>query len=185
MLHKLADLINMFNLVTLDRLMIGGSALFVLIVLIFWITRRKGRSSDAAWLPPELQGARLIGVESDLSLRGEFNINGRLDRLYQLEDGRYVPVERKNHRQARVFSTDKLQLSIYRYILECNGHPVAPYGFVVLPHFNHAMKTKLYDRDYVRNRLKRYALLRAGQIDPKRESNGKCTKCSHANRCAA
>lgn len=161
-----------------------GFSLVALIVLFIYLKRRTSdRVRPESWLPPELVNAKLLGVEVDLVLRETFNINGRADRLYQLPDGQIVPVERKNRNSGRVFATDRFQLSLYAYILQQNGRPAAPFGFVVFPGDTPAQKVSLLSNTDVEKKLVRYQQLRSGAVSSNKNIGPKCKTCSHAHRC--
>lgn len=153
-------------------------------VVLYLLWRLKEQPAEA-WLPNELKTARLVGVEKDLVLDGRFKLKGRIDRLYKLEDGRHVPVERKRNRgNGRVYATDILQLSLYGYILRSQGKPVAPFGYVAFPDSNIPSRVTLYDDSEVEKRLIRYGRLKGGEVQPNKAADGKCRSCSHTQSCA-
>ncbi len=163
-------------------ILLGFIALFLYFRRFFRRTPRIAKEPEA-WLPEELKDAQLIGVEWDLETTGDYPLKGRLDRLYQLPDGRLVPVERKNRANGRVYGTDRIQLSLYGYILEMQGNEVAPFGFVVFPG-DSAQRVDLLNRSAVERRLERYGQIQNRAALPSRVGGAKCRSCSHAHRCA-
>lgn len=79
----------------------------------------------------------LVGSEVRLSHRSDFSVSGRVDQLWMIPDAGYLLVDTKNRTRAQVYDSDRLQLSIYAWLLRRSDRfgdkDVVETGFVRIP----------------------------------------------------
>lgn len=140
-----------------------------------------------SWLPPELRGGKMVGIEKSLSTVTPFRVTGRLDRVYRLANGEHAPLEYKNRDTIRLFEKDRAQLSLQAWLLRKNGKPTAPHGYLVVRVRSTgkkcAVKVDLGDDAYCEHLIQRYLAVRDGRVKPAKAGDGRCKNCGHRDNC--
>lgn len=154
---------------------------------------QKEQVSPYDWMPADLRSSSLICVERDMSCvvtlpsYGEVRLQGRPDQVYQLVDGRYVPVELKERGEPQVERTDFEQLTLQAWLLSCLGFPTAGYGYVVVSDRANGQRKPILVRlgsdDYAKSLLVRHLALITGKVPARKVHNYKCNKCTHRGNC--
>jgi RecB family exonuclease len=164
--------------------------------LIGWLIVSLGRARHVKNenLPEELKGSRLWASEQDFSCWRPVRLTGRVDKVYKRPDGEFVLVETKRRKYARVYESDRLQLSIYRTLLRhgvrdgwLRRPTVAMRGYVRVVKRDgdvSYMPVQLLDDVDVVQAHHRYWDLLAEREKPRSAQNaGLCKKCSSQARC--
>ena len=140
-----------------------------------------------AWLPNELQSAKLAFVEKDFFTATPYRIAGRPDQVYRLPNGSFVPVELKTRAQNRVFDTDVAELSLQAWLLRQKNKRTARHGYVAIlnttTHENTALRVDLWDDERCEAAIARYLDLMAGRAMPRKCGRQKCKGCGHTAYC--
>lgn len=111
----------------------GALSVVLLLLVVFWMRRVLLRAADAAWRPPNLQGAELIYVERAFKSRSLIQLVARVDRAYRQPNGFLVLVEFKTRRVNRTYFSDIIELSAQRLAVEAQtGERVDDYGYVLV-----------------------------------------------------
>jgi CRISPR-associated exonuclease Cas4 len=109
-------------------------AAVAVLVAAFVLRRRRhaaGEAAEAASRPAALRGATLAYMEKQFRVRAPIPLVARLDRAYRRVDGELVLVELKTRWSNRAYSTDVIQLSVQKMVLEgLTRQRVATHGFV-------------------------------------------------------
>jgi CRISPR-associated exonuclease Cas4 len=155
-----------------------------LLLRVVWQRQHKNR-----WLPPELKNAKPSFVEHELlaSFEGE-EIVGRLDRAYQLSDGRWSPMEFKTRNYYKVFETDIAELSLQAWMLREQGFKTSAHGYVVIQH-NETRQRRAFSVDLWSNDRCEMQILRRRQLMikatvPVKTKDRRCMSCGHQIICA-
>lgn len=112
-----------------------------------------------------LRGAVCVLNEQDINTTTPVPLHGKPDQVFRLRDGRYLLLDTKTRRHAKVYFSDIVQLSVYAVILKNKGLPVFPFAVVRI-----AGKKPTYLRadflpEHVVVRLyHKYLSIKAGQI---------------------
>jgi CRISPR/Cas system-associated exonuclease Cas4 (RecB family) len=113
------------------------SAMYVLaglVALILWLVRLwmgRHRVGERASRPRELAGAELVYMEKLFRITEPIRLVARVDRVYRRANGLLVLVELKTRLAARVYETDRIQLSVQKLAIEAQtGEVVEPQAFV-------------------------------------------------------
>ncbi len=151
-----------------------------LALLVYWWR-------TAGWLPAELREGDLVHVERTLKAEMPFPVVGRPDRVYRLPGGEHTPLEYKTRDVARLYESDRAQISLQAWLLRKNGHPTAPHGWVVVRRrkdgARYPLKVDLGDDAYCERLVRRYVALRAGRVIPQKTLDGRCKSCGHREAC--
>lgn len=159
-------------------------AFLIIAVILFYAFYAKSRKTpsstpnEADRIPVELQGAKCVMSEQNISVRKPTALHGRVDQVFEMKNGRWVVVDTKRRNYNRVFPSDIVQLTVYAVILANNGHPVVPYGYVRL--VNQAgvatyKKVTLFTADTVVALRERYLALKYNKVSPR------CSCGSHSS----
>jgi hypothetical protein len=101
-----------------------------MVLLAVWRRQQRDR-----WLPPELRGATCVFVETELTTTFEGKeFVGRLDRVYEMSDASFIPLEFKTRKNFKVYDTDIAELSLQAWLLRKTGRAARYEGFVVVQH---------------------------------------------------
>lgn len=84
--------------------------------------RNASRWQASEPLPEDLRRAKLFVSEKDYSIRRPFPLVGRPDQVYRV-GRRLIVTDTKRRGVARVFQGDRIQLSLYRLLLERSVNP--------------------------------------------------------------
>ena len=84
-------------------------------------------------LPIEIQNSTLVLNEDEISCKTPYQLYGRVDQVFQNEHNHLVILDSKTRKNHRIYTSDVMQLSLYRYMLS-NGdfkqHTFSPYGYI-------------------------------------------------------
>lgn len=145
----------------------------VIVFYVFYAKRGKTLSSthsEADRIPVELQGAKCVMNEQNISVRKPTALHGRVDQVFEMKNGRWVVVDTKRRNYNKVFPSDIVQLTVYAVILANNGHPVAPYGYIRLVNqagIANYKKVTLFTADTVVALRERYLALKYNKASPR------------------
>ena len=81
-------------------------------------------------MPKEICESSVFLNEEDIECTGEHELIGRVDQVFQKEDGTLIIMDTKTRKKHKVYDGDIFQLSLYKYILEQNGHTVSKIGYI-------------------------------------------------------
>jgi len=115
-------------------------------------------------------------------------LQGIPDQVYRRKaDKKLIVVDTKARKSFKVYPADKLQLSIYAYILHYGYNlPVENYGYIRLEKQGlvRYVKTKLHSFSYVEKRFSKYQQLTNNLVTPcKTASRGLCRHCDRQKEC--
>jgi hypothetical protein len=168
-------------MIFLGWLCFGLAAVGILWLLTVWNGCRQ------AWLPPELAGAKLVMVETNLRVRAPYPVSGRPDRIYQLPDGLCVPLEEKNRDKAEYFPSDVAQLSLQAWLLRQKGIPTATFGYVMVQLRRSGERkclcVSLWSDARCEKAIALYIDLIAGRRKPMKNVGRRCNTCGHRPVC--
>lgn len=171
----------------------GGLLLFVLLAiagLMAWklTLKASARASERHWLPAELQQAKLAFAEKTFRTWRPMGLIARVDRAYRL-DGELYLVEFKTRMRSIAYSSDVIELSVQRLVIErSTGERVNEIGYVLtqdlLGRHRSVHKVQLLARaDVIAVARRREAIL-SGRVVPKyTHSDGLCRHCSYRVEC--
>ncbi len=139
------------------------------------------------WLPTDLRNGKLIGAEVGLLADVGVTVSGRLDRVYLLASGEYIPLEYKNRDTTRLYKSDMAQLSLQSWLLRRNGKQTAKHAYLVVRERGSgkkkAVKVEIGDDAFCEKIIKRYLDLRMGLVQPIRIRDQRCKSCGHHDIC--
>ena len=159
--------------------------LLIVGIVIFWSVLKRLARRAFRRLPRELRDAKLVMTETGLGSQWP-QVWGQIDCAYQLPGGAIVPVEFKTRRDFGVRAGDKVQLSLYGWLLRKNGYTTHDHGYVVIQHKSGKRKwrpVELADDTQCLAWIKRYEGLMSGEISPSRINDGRCKLCGHYREC--
>lgn len=173
-------------------LVILGLALFFVIEARRIGDRARQQRSDASW-PADLK--RLVMSEQPLGIDHPLPLCGTPDEVYFNRDHRLVAVETKTRDYARVYLSDRIQLSVYAVLLRYARHRMLPlgpgravagYGYVriVTPHGVKWRAVELLTLAQVRGLVRRQLSLEQGREAPRGARHaGLCRSCVYRLIC--
>jgi hypothetical protein len=180
-------------------LSIAAVALALLALLVTRSSRRQPRhpvqrptanDREADWMPPQLLQAKLLFVEpQNMHMDSPRGITARVDRAYQHVDQSISLVELKQRARHRIYSTDRIELSVQALVVEANGHgKVRPTAYVVTENretgARHLHHVQLLPREQIIEMHDRYGALINGRASPGHAASPQaCHKCSFARKC--
>lgn len=171
----------------------GGLLLFVLLAIAGLTTwkltlKASARASERHWLRAELQQAKLAFAEKTFRTWRPMGLIARVDRAYRL-DGELYLVEFKTRMRSIAYSSDVIELSVQRLVIErSTGERVNEIGYVLtqdlLGRHRSVHKVQLLGRaDVIAVARRREAIL-SGRVVPKyTDSEGLCRNCSYRAEC--
>lgn len=68
-------------------------------------------------IPAELRASALFLNEADIAIESPLALHGRVDQVFKTKSQSLLLVDTKTRKRFRVYESDIIQLSIYRYIL--------------------------------------------------------------------
>lgn len=140
----------------------------------------------------ELDGAVCVLNERLIRIRRPVRLSGRPDQVWRRRDRVLVVVDTKRRRAPRIYESDRVQLSAYRFLLKhtnrFRNEEIADHGFIRTESKSGAarfMKVDLLDDDEVLQLYKRAKSLRNSSAAPTANpSKALCRGCGHRGRCA-
>lgn len=132
-MKELAKLLNL----PLEVVFIGALFFCPLIAFVLYrIYLRLIHGTKIEWfhneaMPRELRSASLVYNERPISMQHPISIRGVIDQGFRTKRGKLVLLDTKTRSSHRVYSGDRLQLSLYAFILSNNGlRDLARYGYI-------------------------------------------------------
>ena len=123
----------------MDPILIGAIVVVVIIVLQQFSTRLSYQDRMPLDRAFKEHGV-LVGSEVRLSIRSDISVAGRVDQLWTIPNAGYLLVDTKNRSRAAVYDSDRLQLSIYAWLLRRSKRygdkAIIETGFVRIPEAN-------------------------------------------------
>lgn len=168
-------------------------ALFILLAiagLAAWrmALRSRARASERRWLPRKLLHAQLAFAEKTFRTWRPIGLIARIDRCYRLNGEVYL-AEFKTRTRAAVYSSDVIELSAQRLVVEqSTGQRVNDVGYVLtqdpLGKHRSVHQVHLLPRTEVIAVARRRAGILNGRVVPKyTDSEGLCRHCSYRAEC--
>jgi CRISPR/Cas system-associated exonuclease Cas4 (RecB family) len=169
------------------------AAVAVAAILVVWICfamrRRRLRRGEHAWLPPELEHARIAFAERYFSTKRPLRLVAKVDRAYRSARGALVLTELKTRSKRRAYTSDVVELSAQKVAVERGGHRVvAETGYVVVEHpisrKRVPIAVRLMEEEGIVAMAERYQRLIEGNAMPEQANiAGLCRGCAYAERC--
>lgn len=174
-------------------LLIAG-VLLVCVTVVFQAWRQQTRQAfiQNDHLPPDLRNSTLWASEKAMHCRHPMHLLGRIDQVYRWNDGTLVITDTKRRGRRMVYESDRLQLSLYRILIEhrpwawLSRSPVADYGYIrlVMPDGAYYHKVNLLSREKTMAIYQRYIDVLGGHVEPSCAKNkGLCQRCAYASDC--
>lgn len=128
-------------------------------------------------------GKRVFAVERLIVLHHPIALSGAPDLVLQRWGGELVVHDLKNREQDKVFESDAVQLSLYRFLLEkSTGRRVSDVGWIRVRRKGRAedveLPVQLWGDDRVIDLWQRYQRMRAGAETKTTQHAGLCQRCS-------
>ena len=171
--------------------LLWAGAMAATLVMWLWLGTRKARlrRTEQAWLPVELQHARIEFAERYFYTKRPFRLIAKVDRVYKDERGTLFVTELKRRVKTQAYLSDVVELSAQKLAIERGGRrAVAEKGFVVIEHPVTKKKTpipvQLLSEHEIMALAKRYErLVDGGAMPDKANVAGLCRSCAYADRC--
>ena len=120
----------------MDPILIGA-VVVVLIIVLQQLAKHLGEQDRIPLDRAFKEHGVLVGSEVRLSFRSDISVAGRVDQLWTVPNAGYLLVDTKNRSRAAVYESDRLQLSIYAWLLRRSERygdkAVIETGFVRIP----------------------------------------------------
>jgi CRISPR-associated exonuclease Cas4 len=152
------------------------------------VLRWRARASERRWLPRKLQHAQLAFAEKTFRTWQPVRLIARIDRGYRLNGEVYL-AEFKTRPRAVVYSSDVIELSVQRFIIErSTAERVNEIGYVLtqnlLGRHRSVHKVRLLPRAEIIAVARRREAILSGRVVPKfTDSEGLCRRCSYRAEC--
>ncbi len=155
-----------------------------------FLTKIYKRNRDLySWLPHELKDATLAFNEHTIYTNQPYRIVGRADRIYQLPNGSYVPLEYKTRPNNNKYPEDIAELSLQAWQLRRENKQTEGYGFVVVKNMLTGKRTSfrvdLKGDAYCQTLIERHLAVKGSTVPAKKSIGPKCKACGHTARCKA
>lgn len=137
----------------------------------------------------ERGGAALTLNETNLAISAPVALSGRPDQVWRGKDGVLVIVDTKRRREARVFQSDRVRLSAYRFLLRqaprFRNDAFADHGFIRVEYDEGRARfdkvTLMSDDEIVSLHTRTRGPYGEARLNP---SKALCRGCGHRGRCA-
>lgn len=143
-------------------------------------------------LPEELRDAVLFASEKEYVSYKPIPLRGRVDQVYQTVNGDLVIQDSKRRGLVRIYTSDRLQLSLYRDLIKNR-----PWSWLLNKKFTHHGYIRLitpsgvvYHRvdllttDSVQQTYQRYQEVMDGRVEPAPAAHrGLCRQCAYTVEC--
>jgi len=160
----------------------------IVLWLVYELAIKKERAAVQTALPPELSRARIWAKERDFQCDEPVALAGRIDEAFLMQDGPVVLADGKSRAKRRVYASDVLQLSAYRFLIEQTARKkVSGSAYVRLftPEGNEYRKVDLLDADEVIAATMLHDDLRGGRYPGKKCGKPEvCRSCAYQEPCA-
>lgn len=130
---------RLIHLIDLPPVLLFIMATFLLPLLVFFLYRiylRLIKGTKVEWfhnedMPRELRTASLVLNERAISIQHPRALRGVVDQGFRTKKGKMVLVDTKTRSSHRIWHEDRLQLSLYFFILEAKGlRDLARHGYI-------------------------------------------------------
>lgn len=169
----------------------------VLLLVLLTLFLRYQQRARVAWgetddIPPDLRNARLWASEESFRCSNPAPLRGRVDQVYEREDGGLVITDTKNRSHYTVYESDRVQLSLYRALIShrpwawLRRQTIADYGYIRLVSQRGSVYqwVNLLPEARVVELYERYLDVRSGIAKPRCAVNqGLCRGCAYRNDC--
>jgi len=163
----------------------------IALVVIAAIVLSSSSGGEERGLPQILQNAKIFANEEIFSMTVPINLSGKPDQVWESERGPLVIVDTKNRTSSNIFESDRVQLSLYAFLLSQSfrGRHKDIYGtaYVRLPGSfgSRYVPVKLIPPEELIAKHARYWSLKDGRAAPKTNgAGGLCHHCGHRKKCA-
>ena len=161
--------------------------LSILVLVLVFLFRRteKQRWVKSENIPIELQEARLLQSEEPISTNSPRKMHGIPDQVYLSKINTQIIVDSKTRNKLVVYDSDIVQMSVYKLILESNGHHVSSYGYfrIVTPGETRYFKKSLLNSKQVIFKYDRTKAILSGNTIAEKADTGKCFNCTQKKNC--
>ena len=125
-------------------------------------------STSQEQMPTVLHNSRCIMNEQNIRSNLPVPLHGRVDQVFQLQDGRLLLVDTKNRLRATAYPSDITQLSVYATILKANGYQVCPFALLRFPRETSPIyiPVELYPETKIISLYHRYWKIKNGLLSP-------------------
>src|ERR1700682_4466808 len=150
--------------------------------------KSRAHASERRWLPRELQHAQLAFAEKSFRMWQPIRLIARVDRAYRFEGELYL-VEFKTRMRAIAYSSDVIELSVQRFVIErSTGERVNEIGYVLTQDLSgkhrSVHKVRLLPRaEVIAVARRREAILSVRVVPKYTDSEGLCRGCSYRAEC--
>ncbi|MBL4607584.1 MAG: hypothetical protein JKY01_07125 [Pseudomonadales bacterium] len=119
-------------------------------------------------MPAILHNSRCIMNEQNIRTNYPVQLHGRVDQVFQLQDGRLLLVDTKNRARATAYPSDITLLSVYATILKANGYQVCPTALLRFPREKDPVyiSIELYSETKIISLYHRYWKIKYGLLSP-------------------
>lgn len=163
----------------------------IILIVIAAIGLSSSNQSDVSGLPQILQNAKIYANEEIFSMRVPINLSGKPDQVWESERGPLVIVDTKNRTSNMVFESDRVQLSLYAFLISqsLRGRHKDIYGtaYIRLPGTfgSRYAPVKLIPPEELIAKHARYWSIADGHLAPQTNgAGGLCHHCGHRKKCA-
>ena len=172
---------------TLGWLLGAIFAATILVMLAKAAGRQRVVREEQQWRPNEMRNAELAFAEKDFYINSPDRIVARVDRVYRRPDRVHVVTELKRRDRARVFESDRIELSVQRLAVAKSGLPVSDTGYVVVEGAQgarRALPVRLLPDSAIIGLAQRFRQLMAGRAQPTKANRAAvCQKCAYQREC--
>lgn len=162
-------------------------AVTVLAAIARAAARQRVVREEQQWRPDEMRNADLAFAEKDFYIDTPDRIVARVDRVYRRPDNVHVVTELKRRDRARVFESDRIELSVQRWAVAKSGLPVSDTGYVVVEGgqgARRALPVRLLPDTAIVGLAQRFRQLMAGRAQPTKANRAAvCQKCAYQREC--
>lgn len=159
-------------------------------IIIFAVILASSSSTVESGLPSILQNAKIYANEEIFSMDVPIKLSDKPDQVWESERGPLVIVDTKNRTSQAVFESDRVQLSLYAFLVSqsLRGRSKDIYGtaYIRLPGTfgSRYAPVKLIPPDELMANHARYWNITDGHITPRMNgAGGLCHHCGHRKKC--
>ena len=163
-------------------------ALVALFIVISRIDEKKSNKERVQWeekenIPDALKGMELFMSEEIIQCDHPLPLRGRVDQVYRSAGGDLCIVDTKHRKNAAVYESDRIQCSVYAFILRANNMPVRNTAYLRISMNDDGVRyipLKLYEENkiiQIYNRRKE--ILDNPRISGLAINPGLCRYCGH------
>jgi CRISPR-associated exonuclease Cas4 len=168
---------------------VGAMAAILVIGLLLGTRKARLKRTEQAWLPVELQHARIEFAERYFYTKRPVRLIAKVDRVYKDERAIHFVTELKRRVKTQVYLSDVVELSAQKVAIERGSRrSVAEMGFVVIEHPATQKRTPipvqlLREHEIIALATRYERLIVGGAMPDKANVAGLCRSCAYADRC--